>query len=136
MKIPRSTFYYRGKDKPFEERKAEADLKDEIEKICLNWTRYGYRRVTKQLHREGWSVNHKRVLRMMRENELLCRVRRRGMRTTNSNHSHPVFPNLIQDLLITSINHVWLSDISYIRLSTAFVYLTVILDLFSRKAIG
>jgi len=62
MKIPRSTFYYRGKEKPFEELKAEADLQDRIEKICLNWPRYGYRRVTKQLYREGWKVNHKRVL--------------------------------------------------------------------------
>jgi len=68
MKISRSTFYYRAKEKPFEELKAEIDLEDEIEKICLNWPRYGYRRVSKQLHREGWSANHKRVLRMMREN--------------------------------------------------------------------
>ena len=136
MKIPRSTFYYQDKEKPFEELKAEADLKGRIEKICLNWPRYGYRRVTKQLYREGWSVNHKRVLRMMRENELLCRVRRRGVRTTNSNHSHPVFPNLIQDLLITLINQVWVSDITYIRLPTAFVYLAVILDLYSRRMIG
>lgn len=136
MKIPRSTFYYQDKEKPFRQLKLEADLRDKIEKICLNWPRYGYRRVTKQLHREGWSVNHKRVLRMMRENELLCRVRKRGMRTTNSNHSHPVFPNLIQDLPITSINQVWVSDITYIRLSTAFVYLAVILDLYSRRVIG
>jgi len=73
---------------------------------------------------------------MIRENELLCRVRRRGVRTTNSNHSHPVFPNLIQDLLITSINQVWVSDITYIRLPTVFVYLAVILDLYSRRVIG
>ncbi len=136
MKIPRSTFYYQDKEKPFEELKAEIDLEDETEKICLNWPRYGYRRVTKQLHREGWKVNHKRVLRMMRENDLLCRVRRWGVKTTNSNHSHPVFPNLIQDLLITSINQVWVSDITYIRLPTAFVYLAVILDLYSRRVIG
>jgi len=136
MKIPRSTFYYRGKEKPFEELKAEVDLEDRIEKICLNWSRYGYRRVTKQLHREGWRVNHKRVLRMMRENDLLCRVRRQGVKTTNSSHSHPVFPNLIRDLLITSINQVWVSDITYIRLPTVFVYLAVILDLCSRRVIG
>lgn len=136
MRIPRSTFYYQDKEKPFRQLKAEADLRDEIEKICLDWPCYGYRRVTKQLHREGWPVNHKRVLRMMRENELLCRVRRRGVRTTNSNHSHPVFPNLIQDLLITSINQVWVSDITYIRLPAVFVYLAVILDLYSRRVIG
>ena len=73
---------------------------------------------------------------MMRENDLLCRVRRQGVKTTNSNHSHPVFTNLIQDLLITSINQVWVSDITYIRLPTAFVYLAVILDLYSRRVIG
>lgn len=136
MKIPRSTFYYQDKEKPFNQLKAEVDLEDRIEKICLNWPRYGYRRVTKQLHREGWSVNHKRVLRMMRENDLLCRVRRQGVNTTNSSHSHPVFPNLIRDLLITSINQVWVSDITYIRLPTVFVYLAVILDLYSRRVIG
>ncbi len=81
-------------------------------------------------------MNHERVLRMMRENELLCRVRRRGMRTTNSSHSHPVFPNLIQDLLITSINQVWVADIAYIRWFTAFAYLAVTLDLYSRQVIG
>ena len=136
MKMSHSTFYYRGKERSFEQLKAEADLKDKIEKICLDWPRYGYRRVTAQLHREGWSVNHKRVLKMMRENDLLCRVRRRGIRTTNSNHSYRVFPNLIRDLLITSINQVWVSDITYIRLLTAFVYLAVVLDLHSRKVIG
>jgi len=72
----------------------------------------------------------------MRENDLLCRMRRREVRTTNSNHSHRVFPNLIKDLIITSINQVWVSDITYIRLLTAFVYLAVILDLYSRKVIG
>lgn len=72
----------------------------------------------------------------MRENDLLCRVRRRRVKTTNSNHSHPVFPNLIRDLLITSINQVWVSDITYIRFPTVFVYLAVILDLYSRRVIG
>jgi len=136
MKISRSTFYYRGKEKCFDELKAEVDLRDQIEKICLNWPRYGRRRVTKQLHREGWSAKHKRVLRMMRENDLLCRVRKRRVKTTNSNHSHPVCPNFIRDLLIISINQVWVSDITYIRLPTAFVYLAVILDLYSRRVIG
>ena len=106
MRIPRSTFYHNPKEGPLEKFRGDADLEDEIERICLEFPRYGYRRVTKQLHRRGWSVNHKRVLRLMRENDLLCRVRKKGIRTTNSNHSHPVFPNLIEDLSVISINQV------------------------------
>jgi len=136
MRIPRSTFYHNPKEGPLEIFREDADLEDEIERICLEFPRYGYRRVTKQLHRRGWSVNHKRALRLMRENDLLCRVRKKGIRTTNSNHSHPVFPNLIEDLSVISINQVWVADITYIRILTAFVYLAVILDLYSRKVIG
>jgi len=83
------------------------DLRDQIERICLDFPRYGYRRVTKQLQRERWIVNHKRVLRVMRENDLLCRIRKRRVRTTDANHSYPVFPNLIKDSVITSINQVF-----------------------------
>lgn len=133
MNIPRCTFYYRCKEKSLDELKLEVDVKDEMERICLEFPRYGYRRVTKQLQREGWTVNHKRVLRMMRENDLICRVRRRNVRTTNSDYSYPVFPNLIKDLFTTSVNEVWVSDITYIRITTAFVYLAVILDLYSRE---
>jgi len=133
MSIPCCTFYYRCKEKSLDELKLQVDLKDEMESICLEFPRYGYRRVTKQLQREVWTVNHKRVLRMMRENDLICRVRRRNVRTTNSDYSYPVFPNLIKDLFITSVNEVWVSDITYIRITTAFVYLAVILDLYSRE---
>ncbi len=81
-------------------------------------------------------MNHKRVLRIMRENDLICRAGRRRIRTTNSDHSFSVFPNLIKDLVITSVNQVWVCDITYVRILTAFVYLAVILDLYSRKVIG
>jgi len=73
---------------------------------------------------------------VMRENDLLCRIRRRYVRTTDANHSYPIFPNLIKDLVITSINQVWVSDITYIRILGDFVYLAIILDLYSRKVIG
>lgn len=136
MKIAQSSFYYKPKKKPLEQLKEKMDLRDRIEKICLDFPKYGYRRVTKQLHREKWIVNHKRVLRVMRENDLLCRVKKRRINTTNSNHSYPVFPNLVKKLTLTSINQVWVSDITYIRILTAFVYLAVILDLYSRKVIG
>ena len=136
MNIARSTFYYKPKEKLFEKLQEDADLQDEMERICLEFPRYGYRRVTKELHRRGWIVNHKRVLRIMRENDLLCRIRRGRIRTTDADHSFPVFPNLIKDLAATSINQVWVADITYIRILTAFVYLAVILDLYSRKVIG
>jgi len=136
MRIPRSTFYHNLKGEPLENLKEDADLQGEIERICLEFPRYGYRRLTKELHRRRWRVNHKRVLRIMRENDLICRIRKRKVRTTNSDHSQPVFLNLIKDLTLTSINQVWVADITYIRVLTAFVYLAVILDLFSRKVIG
>lgn len=137
MNLARNTFYYKYKEKSLQQLKEDADLRNQIEKICLEFPRYGYRRVTKKLQREGWIVNHKRVLRVMRENELLCRIKRKQrIKTTDSNHSYPVFPNLIKDLVTSSINQVWVSNITYIRILTTFVYLAIILDLHSRKVIG
>jgi transposase InsO family protein len=107
---------------------AEADLVDRIEAICLELPRYGYRRVTYQLKREGWQVNHKKVLRLMRESDLLCRVKRKWVRTTDSHHHFPRYPNLINGMVINRLNQVWLADITYIRLRTGFVYLASILD--------
>ena len=136
MKLARSTFYYRGKAKTPERMKAEDDLKDKIEAICLEYPRYGYRRVTEQLKRGGQQVNHKKVLRLMRESDLLCRVKRKRVKTTDSRHRFPRYPNLIKGMVIRCLNQVWLSDITYIRIRTGFVYLAAILDAFSRKVIG
>jgi transposase InsO family protein len=116
--------------------KAEADLIDRIETICLEFPRYGYRRVTEQLRRDRLPVNHKKVLRLMRESDLLCRVRRRWTKTTDSKHSFPRYPNLIRGLVASRLNQVWLSDITYIRIRTGFVYLAAVLDAFSRRVIG
>lgn len=135
MSLASSSFYYhsRGKDA---EKKAEADLRDRIETICLGFPRYGYRRVSEQLKREGKLVNHKRVLRLMRESDLLCRVKRKWVKTTDSKHPFRRYPNLIKGLVISRLNQVWLSDITYIRIRTGFVYLAAILDAYSRKVIG
>jgi putative transposase len=135
MKLARSSFYYRPRDKDAEKR-LEADLRDRIETICLGFPRYGYRRVTAALKREDLRVNHKKVLRLMRESDLLCRVRRRKVKTTDSRHRFPRYPNLIKGMVISRLNQVWLSDITYIRIRTGFVYLAAILDAFSRKVIG
>jgi len=136
MNIARSTFYYKGKTRSPDQMKAEADLRDRIEAICLEFPRYGYRRVTRQLERERWTVNHKRVLRLMRESDLLCRVKKRRVRTTDNKHRFTRYPNLIKGMLISRLNQVWLTDITYIRIRTGFVYLAAILDAYSRRVIG
>jgi len=136
MKLARSSYYYKPREKTPEQLKEEADLKDRIEAVCLEFPRYGYRRVTKQLQYEGWRVNHKRVLRVMRESDLLCRVRRKGTRTTDSRHSFPRYPNLVKERVVTGPNQVWFADITYIRIVTGFMYLAAILDGWSRRVIG
>jgi putative transposase len=136
MKLSRSSFYHKLKDNGQVEMQREADLRGKIEAICLEYHRYGYRRVTEQLNREGLRANHKKVLRLMRESDLLCRVRRRWVKTTDSRHRFRRYPNLIKGMAITRLNQVWLSDITYIRIRTGFVYLAAILDAYSRKVIG
>jgi len=136
MNIAKSTYYYKDKEKLMSIQKKEADLRDRIEKIACEYSRYGYRRITAQLRREGFIINHKKVLRIMRESSLLCYVKKKWKRTTNSNHSYPRYPNLVKDLEITNINQVWYADITYIRLLTDFVYLAILLDGYSRKIVG
>jgi len=136
MKLARSSFYYNPGVKSPESMKVEADLRDRIEAICLEFPRYGYRRVTQQLRREERQVNHKKVLRLMRESDLLCRVKRKRVKTTNSHHRFPRYPNLIKGMRISRLNQVWLSDITYIRIQTGFVYLAAILDACSRRVVG
>jgi len=97
---------------------------------------YGYRRVTKELHRRGFRNNHKKVLRVMREQGLLRKPKRRWVRTTNSGHAHRVYPNLAQNLLVTGPNQLWVADITYIALRSGFVYLALILDCFARRVVG
>jgi len=135
MKLARSSFYYKPRDKDAR-KKADADLRDRIETICLGFPRYGYRRVTAALKREGKQVNHKKVLRLMRESDLLCRVKRKPVKTTDSRHRFPRYPNLVKRMSIKRISQVWLADITYIRIRTGFVYLAAILDAYSRKLIG
>ncbi len=111
-------------------------LRDRIQRIALDWPCYGYRRITAELHRRGIEANHKRVLRLMREDNLLCLRKRRFILTTDSRHSLTIYPNLLPELQLTSINQLWVADITYIRLLREFVYLAVILDAYSRRCIG
>ena len=114
----------------------EMELRDEIQKIALESPSYGYRRITAELRRRNFDANHKRVLRMMRQDNLLCVRRRSFVRTTDSRHSLPVFPNLARELEPTAVNQLWVADITYIRLREEFVYLSVVLDAYSRRVIG
>jgi putative transposase len=136
MKLSTSSFYYRPKYDTVEDKEKQADLIGRIEAICLEFPRYGYRRVTAQLKREKLIVNHKRVLRLMRESDLLCRVKRRWVNTTDSRHGFPKYSNLVRDVTLSGLNQIWLADITYIRIRTGFVYLAAILDAFSRRIIG
>ena len=115
---------------------ADLDLRDAIQKIALEWPSYGWRRITAELHRRGWKANHKRVLRIMREDNLLCLRRRKFVVTTDSNHSRKVYPNLAGQMTLSGLNQLWVADITYIRLETEFVYLAVVIDAFSRRVIG
>ena len=120
-----------------EEPARDVELRDRIQRIALEWPPYGYRRITEELQkRQGQKVNHKRVLRLMREDNLLCLRQRKFLCTTDSDHALPVYPNLARDLVVTGINQLWVADITYVRLRWEFVYLAVILDAFSRRVIG
>ena len=114
----------------------DVELRDAIEQIILEFSGYGYRRVTHALVRAGWSVNHKRVLRIMREESLLCHLKRHFVPTTDSHHPFEVYPNLIKGMRIDAPDVVWVADITYIRLLSTFVYLAAILDAYSRKCVG
>ena len=114
----------------------EVALRDQVQRIALEWPCYGSRRITGELRHRGWTVNRKRVQRIMREDNLLCLRHRRFMVTTDSNHDLPVYPNLAGSMVLTGINQLWRADITYIRLAEEFVYLAVMLDAYSRRVIG
>lgn len=128
--LARSTYYSRS------EEREEEELTREIKRVAGEWPTYGYRRVTAQLHREGHLVNRKRVQRLMRELVLLRPVRVRKRKTTNSDHAFPRYPNLVLDLVVYRVDQVWVSDITYIRLDHGFVYLAVIMDVYTRSVRG
>ena len=114
----------------------DMELRDALQRVALELPSYGWPRMTAELRRRGWAVNHKRVYRLMREDNLLCLRKRRFVVTTDSGHGLPVYPNLVPALKLTGLNQVWVADLTYIRLALEFVYLAVILDAFSRRVIG
>ncbi|HWZ81252.1 MAG TPA: IS3 family transposase [Terriglobales bacterium] len=116
---------------------AEMAVRAAIQEVVLRHRRrYGYRRVTEDLHRQGMVINHKRVSRIMREDNLLAIRYRKYILTTNSQHDCQVYLNLAARMTLTAVNQLWVADITYIRLRTEFVFLAVVIDRYSRKAIG
>jgi transposase InsO family protein len=118
-------------------RQEETALRDAIQRLSLENRHRGYRMVTALLKRAGWTVNHKRVERLRREDNLLC-LSKKTFRpaTTDSRHRFTVYPNLARKLIPTTVNQLWVADITYVHLSEAFVYLAVVLDAYSRRVIG
>ena len=115
---------------------SEIQIREQIQNIVIEFPGYGYRRVTIELQNRGYSVKEKIVRKFMKEDNLLCVKKRFKLRTTDSNHGEKIYPNLARDLKITGINQLWVADITYIQLSKEFVYLAVIIDVFSRRCIG
>lgn len=133
-RVARAGFYRQWAEKAPHE--FETELRDAMQRIALANRCYGYRRVAAALKQQGWKVNHKRIARMLREDNLLSLRRRVFVTTTDSRHRFRIYPNLARDLVLTAPNQLWIADITYIRLADAFVYLAVILDAFSRRVIG
>ena len=115
---------------------AEMDLRDEMQKVALEWPAYGSRRMTQELKARGWEVNRKRVQRLMREDNLVCVVKRKFVVTTDSAHGLKIYRNLARSMILTGVDQLWVADITYIRLAEEFVYLAVVLDAYSRRVIG
>jgi putative transposase len=115
----------------------EADVRDAIQRLALANRHYGYRRITVLLRREGWCVNAKRVLRLTREDNLLClRKKAYAPPTTDSNHGFRVYANRTRRMQPMAVDRLWVADITYVRLAGSFVYLAVVLDACSRKVVG
>lgn len=124
-----STYYYQPVERD------DLSLLLLIEEVVGRFPRYGYRRVTAQLQREGHGVNHKRVQRVMRENDLLVR-RIGGVRTTQSNHAYGRYPNRLKETTVERPDQVWCADITYIHLQQQYVYLAILMDVYTRGLRG
>lgn len=132
LNLPRSSYYYCA------QAQQEGDLKDAIQSVAGQYPTYGTRRIAHQLRRPPYRypVGRKRIQRLMRSMNLLRPVKRSRIRTTNSQHGFPRFPNLMEGLVVSSPNQVWVADITYIRLKYSFIYLVVLMDVFTRSIRG
>jgi transposase-like protein len=135
LALPRSN-YYASLERQRHRSDADESLASALEQVAATWPTYGYRRVTEELRRSGYAVGHKRVRRMMAERGLLGRKPTRKTYTTDSRHGYRRWPNLVMDLDMVCPDQVWVSDITYVRLGYEFVYLAVIMDVYTRSIRG
>ena len=133
--VSRSGFYRFDQNVP-PRPDGDMELRDAIHRIALEWPSYGRPRISAELRRQGWTVNHKRVRRLLREDNLLCLRKRKFVVTTDSNHGRRIYPNLAGKMTPTGVDQLWVADITYVRLQEEFVFLAVILDAYSRRVIG
>ena len=133
--VNRSWYVHPSRAAPAASLEEDTSLRDAIERLCLDFPGYGYRRVTAQLHRDGWGVNHKRVLGIMRNESLLCRLQR-AFRPPSAGSTKTAYPNLMTQIAVERLDQAWVADMTYIRLPQGFVYLACVLDAFSRRVIG
>lgn len=138
LDVSRSGFYkwFQRSISPESNPDLEIRIREEVQNIVIEFSGYGYRRVTIELQNRGYSVKEKMVRKFMKEDNLLCVKKRFKLQTTDSNHGEKIYPNLARYLKITGINQLWVADITYIQLSKEFVFLAVIIDVFSRRCIG
>ena len=134
LALSRATYYRWRAAEPVSDPAVE--LRAQIQAIAVEMPAYGYRRITHELRRQGVGVNHKRVLRLMREDNLLCLRTKGFVRTTDSAHDYVVYPNLLPELPVNGLDQLWGADITSVRLQQEFVYLAVLLDAYSRRCIG
>lgn len=136
MGLSPSTFYYQPTVSREEREQQDVDLRDRVECVQTEHPQSGYRTMIRYLKRSGVRVGERKLRRIMKKYDLQARIRRTFVVTTDSNHSHKVYPNLLPERTVRGINEVWTADLTYIRIGNGFVYLAIILDLYSRKVIG
>ena len=137
MEIGTSTYYYKPKNSRKDKEKEDANLCGKIEHLQSEYSCWGYRTIKPQLlYQYELKVNKKKILRIMKKFGLFRKIKKHFAHTTDSNHPFHIYPNLLKGKIITDINQVWVSDITYIRIPTGFVFLAMILDLFSRRVVG
>ena len=138
FEVSRSGFYkwFQRSIRPDDGLNIDVQIREEIQNIAIEFPGYGYRRITIELQNRSYSVKEKIVRKFMKEDNLLCVKRRFKIQTTDSNHGEKVYPNLARYLKVNCINRLWVADITYIQLLKEFVFLAVVIDVFSRRCIG
>lgn len=136
MGLSMSTYHYDPQKSRAQKEEEDADLRGKIEQVRVYFPRAGYRPLLHHLKRNGVNIGETKLRRVLEKFEMQIRPLKKFVKTTDSNHAHRVYPNLLPEMTIDGINQVWTADITYIRIANGFVYLAVVLDLFSRKVIG